>query len=207
MTSEIVVMNREGVALAADSVITYRGSKMFNTANKLFMLAPTYPVGILIYNSAGFMDLPWEIIIKAYRDKILQSKVRYERLEDYANNFIQFIIDERESFVTSEQQNKLVFSNVDILFREVNQTIFQKIDSWFLKSARKIPESKIFEFTKDTIEDFSTEISRLAYAISEDEIEEFKEKFFENFGEIIERLKSIYFDPLPIDATTKKSLL
>ena len=40
MTAEVVVLNREAVAIAADSAVTLRhpDPKIYNTANKLFQL-------------------------------------------------------------------------------------------------------------------------------------------------------------------------
>ena len=37
MTAEIVIMNKMGVAMAADSAVTVAGKKVYNSANKLFM--------------------------------------------------------------------------------------------------------------------------------------------------------------------------
>jgi len=67
MTAEIAIMNKEAIALAADSAVTMRqekGQKIFTSANKLFALSKYYPIGIMIYGSASFMSVPWETIIK-----------------------------------------------------------------------------------------------------------------------------------------------
>jgi hypothetical protein len=57
MTAEIAIMNKEAVALAADSAVTTHianEKKVFTSANKLFALSYRHPVGIMVYNS----DLP-----------------------------------------------------------------------------------------------------------------------------------------------------
>ena len=71
MTAVVAIMNKSGLALAADSAVTvtngtggYSSSKIYNTANKLFMLSKYHPVGIMVYSSAEFMQVPWELIIK-----------------------------------------------------------------------------------------------------------------------------------------------
>jgi hypothetical protein len=54
MTAEIAIVNKNAVALAADSAVTLRDpstSKIYNTANKLFMLSKFEPVGIMIYGA------------------------------------------------------------------------------------------------------------------------------------------------------------
>lgn len=69
MTAEIAVLNRFGVAMAADSAVTigHRGDKIWTSADKLFQLSEANPLGIMIYGSADFCGLPWETVIKSYR--------------------------------------------------------------------------------------------------------------------------------------------
>lgn len=104
MTAEIAVMNREAIALAADSAVTLReeqGQKIFTSANKIFTLSKYHPVGIMVYGSASFMNVPWETIIKIYREQI--SKKGFDTIEEYADNFVSFLRDENELFPESEQ--------------------------------------------------------------------------------------------------------
>lgn len=89
MTAEIVVMNKNGVALAADSAVTVGGRKVYNSANKLFTLSKHHPVGILIYGSATFNDIPWEIIIKEYREQLKENS--FDSLEKYEKHFQEFL--------------------------------------------------------------------------------------------------------------------
>lgn len=61
MTAEIVIMNKEAIALASDSAVTMSGEsgqKVFTSANKLFALSKYHPVGIMIYGGAIFMGVP-----------------------------------------------------------------------------------------------------------------------------------------------------
>ncbi len=66
MTAEIAILNKAGVALAADSKVTIGGVKTFDTANKIFCLSKFHPVGIMIFGNAEFMGFPWETIVKMY---------------------------------------------------------------------------------------------------------------------------------------------
>lgn len=88
MTAEIAIMNKTAIALAADSAGT-SGTKVYNSENKLFMLSKHYPVGIMIYDLLGFMGLPWEYIIKKYRDKL--DKTYFPTLKGYSDNFIEHL--------------------------------------------------------------------------------------------------------------------
>jgi len=66
VTAEIAIMNKRAIALAADSTVTIMSkdkAKFYNSANKLFMLSKYQPIGIMIYNNAEFMGIPWETIM------------------------------------------------------------------------------------------------------------------------------------------------
>jgi hypothetical protein len=93
MTAEIAILNTHGVALAADSAVTLnvggQEKKVYNSANKIFMLSKFNPVGIMIFNNADFMGIDWEIIIKEYR-KYLHNK-SFNDLFDYADDFLKYL--------------------------------------------------------------------------------------------------------------------
>jgi hypothetical protein len=127
MTAEIGILNRNGVALAADSAVTvgYNGrQKVFNTANKLFALSKRHPVGIMIYGGADFMSVPWETIVKIFREELGDSK--YNTLEEYADRFISFISSDSR-FVSEETEKMAVIINfkeyLSSLLMQVNKEI------------------------------------------------------------------------------------
>jgi len=69
MTAEILIMNKSAIAMAADSVVTVGNQKTYNGVNKLFMLSNNPPMGIMIYDSPDFMNIPLESLIKEFRIK------------------------------------------------------------------------------------------------------------------------------------------
>ena len=92
MTAVVGILNKQAVAIAADSAVTIEGingHKIFNKANKLFTLSKQHPVGIMIYNSALFMSTPWETIIKVYRKQL--HNTCFPTLKEYEQNFIEFL--------------------------------------------------------------------------------------------------------------------
>jgi ATP-dependent protease HslVU (ClpYQ) peptidase subunit len=62
MTAIVGILNKQAVAVAADSAVTVgRGVKIYNTANKIFNLSKGCPVGIAIYGNAALNNcVPWE---------------------------------------------------------------------------------------------------------------------------------------------------
>ena len=107
MTSEIAILNKEAVALAADSAVTMispSGEKIFTSANKLFTLSKYHSIGIMIYGNALFMGIPWETIIKIYREKLYSKS--FPTVKDYAEDFINFISTEN---IFSEKSQQMYF--------------------------------------------------------------------------------------------------
>lgn len=107
MTAEIGILNTRGLALAADSAVTIGGTKVRNNARKLFTLDSQHSIGIMIYGNADLMNVPWEILIAAFRKK-LEGNV-LNRISDYKESFFSFI----ENFVIfdKEKNSNLVINN------------------------------------------------------------------------------------------------
>jgi hypothetical protein len=87
MTSEVLIMNEECVAIAADSIVTV-GSKTYKT-DKIFSLSDTQPIGIMIYGDASISDVPASIIIKEYRAQL--GDKRFRTIDECVNDFLKFV--------------------------------------------------------------------------------------------------------------------
>ena len=100
MTAEVALLNTTAVALAADSAMTLGGSNKTYPAQKLFALTKHHPVGVMIYNNAQFMGIPWETLIKMYRHS-LGSK-SHPSIEAYVDDFFGFV--GRAPFTNAERE-------------------------------------------------------------------------------------------------------
>jgi len=89
MTSEIAVLTKQAVALAADSAGTLNENKIFNTVNKVFSLSKHQPVGVMVYSSSEVMGAPVETVIKEFRR--IQGTTAYEHLDGYAQALETFL--------------------------------------------------------------------------------------------------------------------
>lgn len=90
MSAGICIMNRNAIAMAADSAVTIGDhAAIHNSANKLFSLSNIAPVGVIVYANASFMGVPVEIIIKEYKKHIAHKT--YSSLRDYFNDFIEYL--------------------------------------------------------------------------------------------------------------------
>jgi len=141
MTSEVAVMNTQAIALAADSAVTFGEMghyKIKYSANKIFRLSKLQPVGIMAYGSASFMGLPWETIIKLFRKKIKDNK--FDTLEDYANEFLNFLED-RNIFTESLQKKELYHFSI-IIFVGIMKEIKTEVEN-IIKRTGSVTEYKI----------------------------------------------------------------
>ena len=90
MSAGIIVMNKNAIAMAADSAVTVGDhAAIHNSANKLFALSMFEPIGAIIYANAQFMQIPMEIIIKQY--KIELGKRNFHTLQEYVDDFVAFL--------------------------------------------------------------------------------------------------------------------
>lgn len=127
MTSEVAVMNRLAVALAADSAVSVsagRHSKIYNSANKLFMLSNTHPVGIMVYSNGSLMGVPWEVLIKTFRREL--GMTEHLRLEDYGKAFMDYLGSQTGLFDAALERSsflKLVQTEFDDLARKIQREV------------------------------------------------------------------------------------
>lgn len=126
MTAVVGILNKQAVAIAADSAVTIGGNsgrKIFNKANKVFALSKQHPVGIMIYNLASFMATPWETIIKVYRKQL--GSTSFPTLKEYEQDFIAFL-RVKNFYTDSEMQAAFLESFAcDIINSVVNDIVKQ----------------------------------------------------------------------------------
>lgn len=91
VTSEVVIMNKNAIVMAADSAVTVGGTKTYNGVNKLFMLSNSPPMGIMIFGSADFENIPMETLIKEFKRKTDFKK--YNNIELIKEEFLKFLAE------------------------------------------------------------------------------------------------------------------
>jgi len=92
MTTEIAVLNRLGIALAADSAVTISGAgttKVFDSADKLFELSPIHPVALMLNGNMDCFGVPWELLIKDFRET--QGSGNNRPIKRWADDFIAYV--------------------------------------------------------------------------------------------------------------------
>jgi len=214
MTAEIIIMNREAVALAADSASTIkgaRGQKIFTSPsiNKIFALSQYSPVGIMVYGTANFMKVPWEIIIKIYRSKLKNKK--FNTLKEYSDDFLDFLNQHTNLFPESEQ--KIYFERyISSYFLLITASIKNKIKQLITKN-KNLTTKEIEDIILKEIEDIISKILK-EYNRKLKEAETIpnlpknhNEQCKKNYGKIIEKAKKDIFEKLPMTQSLSKLLI
>jgi hypothetical protein len=123
MTSEVCLMNSLSVVLAADSATTvqYYGAngpetRYFKGANKIFQLSNHHPVGVMIYNGASLLGVPWEVSIKEFR-KELGSK-SFNSVEGFSDEFISWINHNIQFYPEIERKRNFVSETTGLIIKD-----------------------------------------------------------------------------------------
>lgn len=132
MTSEVALLNRSAVALAADSAATVRRwerdhyeNYYFKGANKIFQLSAFHPVGIMTYATASLQGAPWDVLIKSYRDQL--GNKPHDQLSGYAGDLFDYITNNAHIF-SPDIQEKQFKSDVDIVAAGIVRRIRDSAD-------------------------------------------------------------------------------
>ena len=152
MTAEVAVMNKQAVALAADSAVTFQhptGQKIFPSASKIFALSQYNPVGIMIYGDASIMGVPWETVIKAYKNQLKHTV--YETISDYANNFISFL-KEDQLFLSEQAENfhvkHFIDSYCNLIKLDISNENYQALQTKLTEGGAIEPKALMQEATE-----------------------------------------------------------
>ncbi len=196
MTAEIAILNRNGIALAADSAVSIGLSaqpKIYNTGNKLFSLSKRAPVGAMVYGNVLLTGTPWETVIKSFRQQ-LGAEV-FETVREYAEALIAYIEDTPALFSASQERSEFGAHCVD-LYVYLRRQIEDRLLSLFEVRG---------EATDDDVAAVVAEVLQSEFRNIGDEgslenlPEGYGEKLVNRFSETEELVKRQVFERLPLD--------
>ena len=208
MTAIVGILNKHGIAVAADSAETIgNGIKIYNKANKVFNLSKYHPIGAAVYGNANFSDLtPWDIIFKLYRQNIGRSSL--PNLEDYVNGFVSFLA-ERSFFAKAEELQNTFCNNVIAYYNEyvINNRIGHgQPSSIDLKQLPNVLKEILKELLAFPIIDSIKDISKDQFVIYiESTINLIKQKLADN-GIDYSSIKGVLEDVLFLSFTRKENM-
>jgi hypothetical protein len=206
MTAEIAILNREAVAVAADSAVslmigkTERPEKIFTSANKIFSLSAGHPIGLLIYNYGSFMGIPWETIIGLYRRRV--GAATFDTLFDAAGHFIDFLSRDPD-LVPSDVEEKFFISNVYAYFLAIRAQVQEKANE-LIEIQKAISEENVQEIARDIITETHAGLASAEYSRPADETHE--KAIAEKYGTEISRAITDVFEHIPLSDDTIRQL-
>lgn len=128
MTAIVGILNRNGVAFAADSAATHtlatdNKKKITNHANKVFELSRYKPVGVAICGNLSFMGMPWEDAFKMYRSQL--EKNSFAHITDYVFDFMRYVRTTILPYFNEEQKSCLSILCNGLKYEMVNVAVEQ----------------------------------------------------------------------------------
>lgn len=105
MTSEVMIMNRQAIALAADSAVTYGGGPdpvVTLEAEKILPL--TGSVALMVYSRGDVLGRSWSQLAHAFRKQHAQTE--FSSVADCARAFFAFLDGNRQLFPEREEREE-----------------------------------------------------------------------------------------------------
>ena len=179
MTSEIIIVNKNAIVMAADSAVTVGGSKTYTGVNKLFMLSNNPPMGIMIFGAADFENIPMETLIKEYHKKTdFNEKNDIISIKD---DFLEFL---GKNTPNSDFESKIKYKLNS--FKEIIIPIMKQLDD---SSLVEVLESRTKKDLPSFLKDYDEIINDMDMEFKEMIPENIKEEYHD---EIILLLKNIF---------------
>ena len=124
MTTEIAVINKLGVALATDSAVTVSGDrqKVFDTGDKLFELCAHAPIAVMINGNMDLLGVPWEIIIKDFRDQAADETLS---IREWLDRLLAFASTHKA--YDAHHVDRFIEAIADAEFVDIKRTITRRI--------------------------------------------------------------------------------
>ena len=119
MTSEVAIINRHGIALAADSAVTIGQNRVWKTTNKIFSLGPYNDIAVMIYGGAEYSGIPWETLVKTFKRE--RARSGFGSVAECCSEFVAFLNDPRWF---DPIQNRLC--PLSVIVKEIKPSFFIK---------------------------------------------------------------------------------
>jgi hypothetical protein len=142
VTAEVAILNKLGIALAADSAVTIsegtNNRKVFNTADKLFELSQAQPIACMVFSNLQFMQAPLQVLIKEFR----KTKYPTETVEQAASALLKYLT---KYAIDSDEQIKrgIAYGNAlelyKVIFGRANHLLERRLadPNWLIVATKE----------------------------------------------------------------------
>jgi len=123
MTSVVGILNKRGVAIAADSAVTRKRyddsgrktEKVTKNGNKMVRLSDVDPITVMFTGNAEFLGVSWDIIARRYRQQ--KGKTSQPTVESAVKDFFEYIAS-NSVFWDKFECNNFLYYVIRYVFRE-----------------------------------------------------------------------------------------
>lgn len=151
MSAGICIMNKNAIAMAADSAVTIgQHVAIHNSANKLFSLSRSEPVGVIVYANASLMQVPIEIVVKQYKANLGDKS--FQNLEDYVYDFIDYLQNNTSLFHFDKTESKYVEEVYVDLFTGMIGDRNHYINQKLAEVSRELTDEEVSEINNKTFQ-------------------------------------------------------
>lgn len=151
MTTVVGILNKKGVAIAADSAVTRnrreRDSKCTKNGNKMIRLCEAVPISVMLTGNNEFLDIPWEIIIRQYRTR--RGKEKHPTVKAAAEDFMRFVADNATFWTESGPIRSNIVRIVGNIFRKAVDEMMTDQNERKADGRLRRPAAFVKAFTKN----------------------------------------------------------
>ncbi len=186
MSAGICIMNRNAIAMAADSAVTVGDhAAIHNSANKLFSLSRVAPVGVIVYANASLMTVPIEIIVKQYK-KQLGDRV-FSKLNDYADDFLNYLKDKSRFFRFDINEQSYVIQVFSDLMRGLLGDYRINLNTEQNKTGKPLDENGLQKVAESAIASTISFVDHIAKRTDYNFGEYIEKKYLGTFVELVKK--------------------
>ena len=174
MSVGVCVINRNGIALAADSAGTYTGNKMFyNSMNKVFSLSRKYVYGAITYGATTIYNVSIDQVLKEFR-AYLDAQVPMDDFFEVLPAFEEFI------------KRKITYYKFDIAeANHCNTLIKNLVVNWGKKIKAVASNADAQDQIKTVLAELSVEMDRSIRIINYDVSSHVDKNYSAYFNELV----------------------
>ena len=123
MSVGVCIINRNGIALAADSAGTYTGNKMFyNSMNKVFSISRKYVYGVITYGATVIHNVSIDQVLKEFRT-FLDSKSEVNDFFEILPSFVEFIEQKNNYYKFDTAETNHCYELIKVLISDWGKKI------------------------------------------------------------------------------------
>lgn len=192
MTSQLILLNGFGVALASDSAMTLGNKRTYETAEKVIPLPAPHRIAVLHSGSVTIHGMPYSVLVNEWANTLGTTPLRTVAL--YRQNFLSWLNDNHDWVTPGRATEDFMYQLKDI-YHIIWKKIQENIDTDAAESDQQAKCLEIFTEYTNTYSGFTSlthsedDWTNQAYAIIEKEVTESQNYWFDDIP-MNEQIKS-----------------